>query len=158
MLMLSVRSKVGAVQAGLKIIIQDTDSDQSELARLLQTLAAADLLLVSRPDRLSRSTAAFFTTVAAVQQAGAQIQFLIHDEQIQRLPDLSSPAGRTIIADVIGISELERQRLADAGKQSEFADAYARAPSRLPKSRYSRGFCRLAEGRQASSPPLRYIP
>ncbi len=77
----SVDTQVKALRAaGAKKVFRETASgaktDRRELARALKTLAEGDTLLVTRLDRLARSTRDLLNTLDAVAKAGAGFRSL----------------------------------------------------------------------------------
>ena len=94
--------------AGAEKVFQETasgaQSDRKELARLLARLNAGDVLLVTRLDRLARSTKDLLNTLAAVAAKGAVFRSL-GDPWI----DTTSAHGRLILTVLGGLAEFERE-------------------------------------------------
>jgi len=74
-----------------------------ELGRLLDYLRAGDVVVVSRLDRLARSTRDLLDIAERLKEAGAGLRSL--DEP---WADTTSPAGRMVLTVFAGIAEFER--------------------------------------------------
>lgn len=93
--------------AGAEKVFQETASgakaDRRELARALKALNAGDVLLVTRLDRLARSTRDLLNTLATITQAGAAFRSLADP-----WADTTTPHGRLILTVLGGLAEFER--------------------------------------------------
>jgi DNA invertase Pin-like site-specific DNA recombinase len=78
-------------------------SDRPELAKAIAALAAGDVLIVTRLDRLARSTRDLLNTLATVAERGASFKS-IADPWI----DSTSPTGRLMLTVLGGLAEFER--------------------------------------------------
>ena len=83
-------------QSGIK-------TDRAALARCMQSLEAGDVLLVSKLDRLARSTRDLLNTLAAIGEAGASFRSLGDPSA-----DTTSAHGRLMLTILGGLAEFER--------------------------------------------------
>jgi DNA invertase Pin-like site-specific DNA recombinase len=93
--------------AGCQRIYRETASgareDRRELKRALNALKTADVLIVTRLDRLARSTLDLLTSLAAVSAKGAKFRSLA-----EPWADTNTPAGRLMLTILGGLAEFER--------------------------------------------------
>jgi DNA invertase Pin-like site-specific DNA recombinase len=78
-------------------------ADRRELLRLLKTLAAGDIVTVTRIDRLARSTFDLFAIVKRIVDAGAQFRSIA-----EPWADTGTSTGRLMIAVLGGLADVER--------------------------------------------------
>jgi DNA invertase Pin-like site-specific DNA recombinase len=83
-------------QSGIK-------TDRAALARCVRSLEAGDVLLVSKLDRLARSTRDLLNTLAAIGEAGASFKSLGDP-----WADTTSAHGRLMLTVLGGLAEFER--------------------------------------------------
>lgn len=86
------------------------------LERLLQELRADDVLVVSRLDRLARSTAELLRIAEVIRERGAGLQSLE-----EPWADTTTPAGRMVLTMFAGVAEFERALIrhrTDEGRQA----------------------------------------
>jgi DNA invertase Pin-like site-specific DNA recombinase len=81
-------------------------SNRRQLARATEALAAGDVLLVTRLDRLARSTRDLLNVLATVSDRGAGFRSLA-DPMI----DTTSPHGKLILALLGALAEFERSMM-----------------------------------------------
>jgi DNA invertase Pin-like site-specific DNA recombinase len=81
-------------------------TDRRQLARAIASLEAGDVLLVTRLDRLARSTRDLLNVLATVSETGAGFRSLA-DPMI----DTTSPHGRLILAVLGALAEFERSMI-----------------------------------------------
>jgi DNA invertase Pin-like site-specific DNA recombinase len=81
-------------------------SDRRQLAKAIAALGAGDVLLVTRLDRLARSTRDLLNVLDAVGKAGAGFRS-IADPMI----DTTSPHGKLILAVLAALAEFERSMI-----------------------------------------------
>src|SRR5262245_12388644 len=79
-------------------------SDRPELTKLLKRLGHGDVLVVTRLDRLARSTRDLLNLLAAVAEVGALFKSLS-----DAWADTTSPHGRLMLAVFGGLAEFERE-------------------------------------------------
>jgi DNA invertase Pin-like site-specific DNA recombinase len=77
--------------------------DRPELAKLLDQLREDDVLVVTRLDRLARSTRDLLDIAERLREAGAGLRSLA-----EPWADTTSPAGRMVLTVFAGIAEFER--------------------------------------------------
>ena len=104
----SLDAQLDAVSAaGADLIYSEKESgvktDRPELAQALKCLQAGDVLLVTRLDRLARSTLDLHTILARVSAAGAGFRSLG-----EPMIDTTSPHGRLLLAMLGAMAEFER--------------------------------------------------
>ena len=132
----SVTAQVAALRkhgAGkvFREVASGTKTDRPQLRRLLDQLAAGDVLIVTRLDRLARPTRDLLNTLAAIadRKAGFPIAR-------RRMADTTTAHGRLMLTVLGGLAEFEREliriRTGDgfaATDRSIFARATASCPS-----------------------------
>ena len=104
-------------------------SDRPELAKALAALGEGDVLVVTRLDRLARSTFDLLQTVRAIEAKGAKLKSLA-----EAWADMTTPAGKLILTVLGGLAEFERSLITE-----RTAEGRARAKR---------------EGRRLGRPPL----
>jgi DNA invertase Pin-like site-specific DNA recombinase len=119
--------------AGVSRIFRETASgaktDRRELARALKALGKGDVLLVTRLDRLARSTRDLLNILAAIAGQGAAFRSL-HDAWA----DTTTPHGRLMLTVLGGLAEFERELIrARTGEGRERAKARGVKLGRRPK-------------------------
>jgi len=77
--------------------------DRPELARLLDQVRDDDVLVVTRLDRLARSTRDLLDVAERLREGGAGLRSLA-----EPWADTTSPAGRMVLTVFAGIAEFER--------------------------------------------------
>lgn len=94
--------------AGVDRIFQERVSgartDRKELARLVKALEAGDVLLVTRLDRLARSTRDLLNVLATISERGAGFRSLA-----DQWADTTTPHGRLMLTVLGGLAEFERE-------------------------------------------------
>ena len=94
--------------AGCKRIFEEKNSgakrDRPELIRMLDQTRAGDVVVVSRLDRLARSTRHLLEIAERLRDAEAGLRSL-HEPWA----DTTSPAGRMVLTVFAGIAEFERE-------------------------------------------------
>ncbi len=83
-------------QSGIK-------TDRAALARCMASLEAGDIVLVTKLDRLARSTRDLLNTLAAIGEAGAGFRSLGDP-----WADTTTPHGKLMITVLGGLAEFER--------------------------------------------------
>jgi DNA invertase Pin-like site-specific DNA recombinase len=79
-------------------------TDRKALARAIASLSAGDILLVTRLDRLARSTRDLLNVLDAVGKAGAGFRSLA-----DHWADTTTPHGRLMLTVLGGLAEFERE-------------------------------------------------
>jgi DNA invertase Pin-like site-specific DNA recombinase len=125
--------------------VSGAKSDRPELAKVLRRLEAGDVLVVTRLDRLARSTRDLLNILDAIGKAGAGFKSLG-----DTWADTTTPHGRLMLTVLGGLAEFERELiLARTGDGRARAKAkgvkFGRPPSLSPHQRRE-AIARLAEG------------
>jgi DNA invertase Pin-like site-specific DNA recombinase len=120
-------------------------TDRRQLAKAIAALRPGDLLLVTRLDRLARSTRDLLNTLDAVGKRGAGFKSLGDP-----LIDTSSAHGKLILAILAALAEFERSMIlarTSEGRKRAMAQGvvFGRKPSLTPHQR-AEALRRRAEG------------
>jgi DNA invertase Pin-like site-specific DNA recombinase len=110
-------------------------SDRAQLARVLRLLEPGDVLMVTRLDRLARSTRDLLNILDTIGEAKAKFKSL-HDAWA----DTTTPHGRLILTVLGGLAEFERELIrARTGEGRTRAQArgvrFGRPPKLTPHQR-----------------------
>jgi DNA invertase Pin-like site-specific DNA recombinase len=120
-------------------------TDRPELAKVLRRLAAGDVLVVTRLDRLARSTRDLLNILDAVAKAGAGFKS-IKDSWA----DTTTPHGRLMLTVLGGLAEFEREliraRTDDGRKRAKARGVKFGRPAALTPHQRQEAMQRLAEG------------
>src|SRR3989442_2726017 len=100
--------------------VSGAKTDRAELAKAIRRLEAGDMLVVTRLDRLARSTRDLLNVLDAVAQQGAGFKS-IHDAWA----DTTTPHGKLMLTVLGGLAEFERELI-----RSRTGDGRARAKAR----------------------------
>jgi len=100
--------------------ISGARSDRPQLAKVVRRLGPGDVLMVTRLDRLARSTRDLLNIVDAIAQAGAGFKSLA-----DTWADSTTPHGRLMLTVLGGLAEFERSLIA-----ARTGDGRARAKAR----------------------------
>lgn len=105
----SVAAQVAELTAaGCEIVFSETASgaktDRTQLKRAIASLAAGDVLVVTRLDRLARSTRDLLNVLASLTEKGAQFRS-VRDTWA----DTTTPHGRLMLTVLGGLAEFERE-------------------------------------------------
>jgi DNA invertase Pin-like site-specific DNA recombinase len=125
--------------------VSGAKSDRPELAKVLRRLGAGDVLVVTRLDRLARSTRDLLNILDTIGKAGAGFKSLG-----DAWADTTTPHGRLMLTVLGGLAEFERELiLARTGDGRTRAKArgvrFGRPPS-LTAHQRAEALQRLAEG------------
>src|ERR1700684_3263567 len=104
----SVEAQIAAlIAAGAEKIFREVASggktDRAQLRRALDQLDAGDVLVVTRLDRLARSTRDLLNTLDTIAKAGAGVRSLA-----DTWGETTAPHGRVILTVLGGLAEFER--------------------------------------------------
>jgi DNA invertase Pin-like site-specific DNA recombinase len=114
---------------GCDLIFQETMSgaradDRPQLRKALAALGEGDTLVVTRLDRLARSTFDLLTIVREIEAKGARLKSLADN-----WADTTTPTGRLILTVLGGLAEFERSLIRE--RTSEGRDRARREGRRL---------------------------
>lgn len=119
--------------------------DRRELLRLLNGLKAGDTVIVTRIDRLARSTFDLFAIVKRIVDAGGQFRSLA-----EPWADTSTSTGRLMIAVLGGLADVERDlirtRTAEGRSRAKARGQHMGRPPKLTPQQQAEARRRRAEG------------
>jgi DNA invertase Pin-like site-specific DNA recombinase len=125
--------------------ISGARSDRPELAKLLKRLDTGDVLVVTRLDRLARSTRDLLNILADIAERGAGFKSL-HDAWA----DTTSPHGRLMVTILAGLAEFERElilaRTSDGRVRAKARGVKFGRPAALTPHQRREAIQRLAQG------------
>ena len=114
--------------AGCRSVFRETmggaRSDRPELRKALEALSEGDVLIVTRLDRLARSTRDLLDIVHTIETRGAKLKALTDS-----WADTTTPTGKLILTVLGGLAEFERSLIAE--RTAEGRDRAKRAGRRL---------------------------
>lgn len=120
-------------------------TDRKALAKVIATLAKDDVLIVSRLDRLARSTRDLLNSLHAVAKAGAGFKSL-GDPWC----DTTTPHGRLMLTVLGGLAEFERElikaRTGEGRKRAQARGIKFGRPSKLSPHQRREALARLTAG------------
>jgi DNA invertase Pin-like site-specific DNA recombinase len=110
-------------------VAQGDKTDRAQLRRLLDQLDAGDVLMVTRLDRLARSTRDLLNTLAVIAEKKAGFRSLA-----DTWADTTTPHGRLILTVLGGLAEFEKELIrARTSEGRERAKARGVKLGRKPK-------------------------
>ena len=130
----SVEAQVAALTAARaskvsREVASGVKADRAQLRRVVRALTAGDVLLVTRLDRLARSTRDLLNTLAAITDQGAGFTSLG-----DAWADTMTPHGRLMLTVLGGLAEFERELIrARTGEGRPRAVARGQRMGRPPK-------------------------
>ena len=130
----SVTAQVSQLKAAgcekvFREVASGTKTDRNQLRRALEHLAAGDVLMVTRLDRLARSTRDLLNTMAAITDKQAGFRSLNDN-----WADTTTPHGRLMLTVLGGLAEFERELIsARTGEGRKLAKARGVKMGRKPK-------------------------
>jgi DNA invertase Pin-like site-specific DNA recombinase len=121
----SVEAQVAALTAAgaakvYREVASGAKTDRAQLRQVLTRLTAGDVLLVTRLDRLARSTRDLLNTLAAITDTGAGFTSLG-----DAWADTTTPHGRLLLTVLGGLAEFERELI-----RARTSEGRARAKAR----------------------------
>jgi DNA invertase Pin-like site-specific DNA recombinase len=125
--------------------VSGAKSDRQELRKLLRAIEPGDVLMVSRLDRLARSTRDLLNILDAVAQAGAGFRSLK-----DAWADTTTPHGRLMLTILGGLAEFEREliraRTGEGRKRAKARGVRFGRPPKLNSHQRHEALQRLAAG------------
>jgi DNA invertase Pin-like site-specific DNA recombinase len=125
--------------------ISGARSNRAELAKVLKRLDTGDVLIVTRLDRLARSTRDLLNILDDIANRGAGFKSL-HDTWA----DTTSPHGRLMVTILAGLAEFERElilaRTSDGRVRAKARGVRFGRPSALTAHQRHEALQRLANG------------
>jgi DNA invertase Pin-like site-specific DNA recombinase len=125
--------------------ISGARSDRPELANVLRRIGTGDVLIVTRLDRLARSTRDLLNILDDIAKRGAGFKSL-HDAWA----DTTSAHGRLMVTILAGLAEFERElilaRTSDGRARAKPRGVKFGRPSALTVHQRSEAIQRLAQG------------
>ena len=136
-------------EAGATLVFSEKQSGvkthRAALARLMASLEPGDTVLVTKLDRLARSTRDLLNTLATIGEAGASFRFLSDP-----WADTTTPHGRLMLTVLGGLAEFERLLILSRTNEGRVrAKArgvrFGRKP-KLTKHQQAEALARIAQG------------
>ena len=125
--------------------VSGANTDRAELAKLIRRLEPGDVLIVTRLDRLARSTRDLLNILAAVGEHEAGFRSLR-----DAWADTTTPHGRLMLTVLGGLAEFEREliraRTGDGRKRARDRGVKFGRPTALTAHQRSEAIQRLANG------------
>jgi DNA invertase Pin-like site-specific DNA recombinase len=125
--------------------VSGAKTDRAELARLIRRLEPGDVLIVTRLDRLARSTRDLLNVLATVGEREAGFRSLR-----DAWADTTTPHGRLMLTVLGGLAEFERElihaRTGDGRKRARDRGVKFGRPTALTAHQRSEAIQRLANG------------
>ena len=122
-----------------------TKTDRPELAKILKRLDAGDVLMVTRLDRLARSTRDLLNILDVIGKAGAGFKSLADP-----WADTTTPHGRLMLTILGGLAEFEREliraRTGEGRKRAKASGVKFGRPAALTPNQRQEVIQRLASG------------
>src|SRR3981189_2278452 len=120
-------------------------TDRAELTKLLDRLEAGDVLIVTRLDRLARSTRDLLNVLDAVSKQGAGFRSIK-----DAWADTTTPHGRLMLTVLGGLAEFEREliraRTGEGRKRAQDRGVRFGRPRKLTAHQRQQGLQRLTAG------------
>src|SRR5690242_1844835 len=125
--------------------VSGAKSDRAELAKVLGRLDTGDVLVVTRLDRLARSTRDLLNVIDAISKKGAHFKSLR-----DTWADTTSPHGRLMLTVLGGLAEFERElirtRTGEGRKRAHDRGVRFGRPPKLTHHQRQEALRRLADG------------
>src|SRR5262249_40038131 len=125
--------------------VSGAKTDRAELAKVIRTLEPGDVLVVTRLDRLARSTRDLLNVLATVSEHEAGFRSLKAS-----WADTTSPHGRLMLTVLGGLAEFEREliraRTGEGRKRAKASGVKFGRPSVLTASQRDEAIQRLVQG------------
>jgi len=125
--------------------VSGAHADRAQLSRLLTTIDRGDVLIVSRLDRLARSTRDLLNIVGGVAERGASFRSLADS-----WADTTTPHGRLMLTVLDGLAEFERDlirsRTGEGRIRAKARGVHMGRPPKLTPHQRSEALQALANG------------
>jgi DNA invertase Pin-like site-specific DNA recombinase len=136
-------------EAGAELVYSEKQSgiktDRAALARLMTSLEPGDTKLVTKLDRLARSTRDLLNTLATIGEAGASFRSLGDP-----WADTTTPHGRLMLTVLGGLAEFERHliltRTEEGRVRAKARGIKFRRKPKLTKHQQTEALARVAQG------------
>lgn len=114
------QQRLALAHAGCNLVFEEKVSgakkDRPELVKMLDHLRPGDVIMVTRLDRLARSTSNLLDIAERIKAAGADFRSLA-----EPWADTSSPAGKMILTVFAGIADFERSLILERNSSGRTA-------------------------------------
>jgi DNA invertase Pin-like site-specific DNA recombinase len=125
--------------------VSGAKTDRAELAKVLSRIESGDVLVVTRLDRLARSTRDLLNVIAALTERGAGFKSLK-----DTWADTTTPHGRLMLTVLGGLAEFEREliraRTGEGRKRAKANGVKFGRPSALTDNQRQEAIRRLTQG------------
>jgi DNA invertase Pin-like site-specific DNA recombinase len=125
--------------------VSGAKTDRAELGKLLHKIESGDVLVVTRLDRLARSTRDLLNVIAALTERGAGFKSLK-----DTWADTTTPHGRLMLTVLGGLAEFEREliraRTGEGRKRAKDRGVRFGRPAALTPHQRQKALQRLANG------------
>jgi len=125
--------------------VSGAKTDRAELAKLLHRIESGDVLVVTRLDRLARSTRDLLNVIAALTERGAGFKSLK-----DTWADTTTPHGRLMLTVLGGLAEFERElirvRTGEGRKRAKDRGVRFGRPAALTPHQRQEAIQRLGQG------------
>ena len=125
--------------------VSGAKTDRAELAKVIRRLEAGDVLVVSRLDRLARSTRDLLNVIDAVSTRGAGFRSLR-----DTWADTTTPHGRLMLTVLGGLAEFERElirsRTSEGRKRAMARGVRFGRPHKMTVHQRQEALARVASG------------
>src|SRR5262249_11224092 len=125
--------------------VSGAKTDRAELAKLLHKIESGDVLVLTRLERLARSTRDLLNVIAALTEHGTGFKSLK-----DTWADTTSPHGRLMLTVLGGLAEFEREliraRTGEGRKRAKASGVKFGRPSALTANQRQEAIQKLAQG------------
>ena len=125
--------------------VSGAKTDRAELAKVIRKIGSGDVLVVTRLDRLARSTRDLLNVIAALTERSAGFKSLK-----DTWADTTSPHGRLMLTVLGGLAEFEREliraRTGEGRKRAKASGVKFGRPAALTPDQRQEALQRLANG------------
>jgi DNA invertase Pin-like site-specific DNA recombinase len=125
--------------------VSGAKTDRAELAKVIRKIGSGDVLVVTRLDRLARSTRDLLNVIAALTERSAGFKSLK-----DTWADTTSPHGRLMLTVLGGLAEFEREliraRTGEGRKRAKASGVKFGRPAALTPDQRQEATQRLAQG------------